>query len=96
MQQSQGGDFMTKATNRQLDSKRIAVIRSYQPVRIERELLAQVFALAENGLTDGPSSDETLCEDADQATDPCVHHSSQHRLLDQHIRSQRVALEAVA
>lgn len=87
---------MTRTTNRQLDSKRFAVIRSYQPVRIERELLAQVFALAESGLSGGPSGNETLCEDADQAIDPCVQHSSQHRLLDQHLRSQCIGLEAVA
>lgn len=29
----------------------VAVVRSYQPTRIERELLAQVFELASHGVT---------------------------------------------
>jgi hypothetical protein len=41
----------TTVATRRHDS--FAVIRDYQPTRIERELLAQVFDLAQRGLTSG-------------------------------------------
>ncbi len=44
---------MANPTQPKPHSKPVAVIRSYQPVRIERDLLAQVFDLAERGLPGG-------------------------------------------
>ena len=40
---------MAKRTNRIANNTRYAVIRCYQPARIERELLAQVIDLAGRG-----------------------------------------------
>ena len=66
MFQVQGGGFMPTAFPRRNDGRISAIIRSYQPSRIERELLAQVFDLAERavqnssvGLTE-PSCKEDL------------------------------------
>jgi hypothetical protein len=64
MFQAQGGVTMPTISRRREDGRISAIIRSYQPSRIERELLAQVFDLAEHpiqnssvGLTE-PSSEE--------------------------------------
>jgi hypothetical protein len=55
------------------DRKRVgfAVIRSFQPTRIERELLAQVFELASQGVnsqSDVTGSSQQPCDRASQGT----------------------------
>jgi hypothetical protein len=42
---------MNSTTNNDRKDVEFAVIRSYQPTRIERELLAQVFELASQGVS---------------------------------------------
>ena len=82
------------------NSDRIAVIRSYRPIRIEHELLAQVFDLAQRGLADGSASvgGKLLAADqtADQAADERVRDRMQHGALDPGINRQVSRLEAVA
>lgn len=43
---------MPTTSHRITSQERIAVIRSFHPARIERELLSQVFDLAQRGLAD--------------------------------------------
>ena len=52
-----------------------AVIRCYQPTRIERELLAQVFELASHGVTS--QSDSTGCpqQPRDRASQGTAEHA---------------------
>ena len=71
---------MSATTNRSRDSKRIAVIRSYQPIRIERELLAQVFDLAERGPSDASVHVGGQFASVDHATDSGSKDPTQHGL----------------
>lgn len=87
---------MSAITKRSRNSKPVAVIRSYQPIRIERELLAQVFDLAERGLADGSASAGGKHVAADQAADQRVSDTIQHGALDQCTNRQVIGLEAVA
>jgi|688.fasta_scaffold157838_2 hypothetical protein len=41
---------MDQVTKRRANGTRLAVSRDYQPARIERELLAQIFDLVERGV----------------------------------------------
>ncbi|WP_131282656.1 hypothetical protein [Blastopirellula marina] len=70
---------MSAIAKRSRDSKPAAVIRSYQPIRIERELLVQVFDLAERGLADGSAS----AGGKQVAADPRASDMIQHDALDQ-------------
>jgi hypothetical protein len=87
---------MSATTKRSRDSKRVAVIRSYQPIRIERELLAQVFDLAQRGLSDGSAGAGGNHVAADQVADQRASDTTQHGLLDQCTGRQVNELEAVA
>ncbi len=78
------------------DSKSIAVIRSYRPIRIERELLAQVFDLAERGQSAGSRAAEGQSIDADQIDDQRTNPSAQRVLIDQCESPPLDELEAVA
>lgn len=46
---------MPTASQARKDGRISAVIRSYQPSRIERELLAQVYDIAQRGIHDHPA-----------------------------------------
>jgi len=62
---------MHSTTNNDRKSVGFAVIRSYQPTRIERDLLAQVFELASQGAnsqSDAPGSRQQPCDRASQGT----------------------------
>lgn len=87
---------MTARMKRGRDSKRIAVIRSYQPIRIERELLAQAFDLAQRGLSEGRAGVPGQCTVVDQTTDSTVNNSTQHSLLDPSAMQHANTLEEVA
>lgn len=87
---------MSATTNRSRDSKRIAVIRSYQPIRIERELLAQVFDLAERGPSDASADAVGQTAAVDHATDLGSKDPAQLGLQDQRTSQQVNELEAVA
>lgn len=83
------------ATSRS-DSKRMAVIRSFQPIRIERELLAQVFDLAGRGLPPCSTCTGEQPADARQAADRRSDAPVQHGLLGQDTSQQVNEPEAVA
>jgi hypothetical protein len=87
---------MPATTTGNRDSEEIAVIRSYQPIRIERELLAQVFFLAEHGRSDGGHSAAGPRGIADQAADQRAAGPTQTGLLGQRTSELVNELEAVA
>ncbi|TWU19232.1 hypothetical protein [Allorhodopirellula heiligendammensis] len=87
---------MAKPAKLKPDSQSIAVIRSYHPIRIERELLDQVFDLAERGCSAGNSGVARLRLDADTIDDQRTEPSKQHDFGAQSVPQQRDQLEAVA
>lgn len=87
---------MAKPAKLNPDSQSIAVIRSYHPIRIERELLAQVFDLAERGCSAGNSGVAKPGLDADAISDQRTEPSTQHDFGAQSVSQQRDQLEAVA
>jgi hypothetical protein len=72
---------METATDSQKDIDRFAVIRHYEPTRIERELLAQVFEIVshrpehDSGQVDHESAATILCSSqvADEGKSPRDH-----------------------
>ncbi|XZE52560.1 hypothetical protein SH139x_004270 [Planctomycetaceae bacterium SH139] len=87
---------MAKPAKLKTDSQSIAVIRSYHPIRIERELLAQVFDLAERGCSAGNSRAAKLGLDTDAVDGQGSGPSTQHDFGAQSVPQQRDQLEAVA
>lgn len=88
---------MVHTDKRSRDSKPIAVIRSYHPIRIERELLAQVFDLAERGQSVGSRGAEGQSLAMDQIDSPRTIPSKQRSsIAPQDASQQRDELEAVA
>ena len=87
---------MPTASQRRNDGRVSAVIRSYQPSRIERELLAQVYDLAQNGMQDHAACLGEQPTVVDQAADRLAAKASQHQLLDQYAHQHVDELEAVA
>lgn len=87
---------MAARTKRGRDSKRLAVIRSYQPIRIECELLAQAFDLVQRGLSEGRAGVRDQRAVVDQATDSTVKNSTPHSLLNPSALQHAQALEEVA
>jgi len=83
---------MSATTKRSRDSKPVAVIRSYQPIRIERELLAQVFDLAQRGLADGSAGAGAKHVAADQRPSDMTQHGPLDQCTNRHVSG----LEAVA
>lgn len=59
-----------------IDRKRVAfaVIRSYQPIRIERELLAQVFELASHGASSQSDATDSRQQARDRARQGIAEH----------------------
>lgn len=87
---------MPTASRQFSDARISAVIRSYQPSRIERELLAQVFDLAQHGIQDRSAclgAQPTTVVQADQVlADESMH----DQLVEQSTHKQVEQLEAVA
>jgi hypothetical protein len=88
--------LMDVAIKRSSKDAGFAVIRNYAPARIERELLAQVFDIVQQGapLHVAPSgqSDSALDSASTAATSDDLASNSHDRARD----DQRVALEAAA
>ena len=87
---------MGTRTNRIAINARYAVIRCYQPARIERELLAQIFTLAGRG-NDAP------CEPGDDDLEPTnmaviglFNAAGAASIFDTNSQSPSAALEDVA
>ena len=87
---------MSASAPRSRDSKCIAVIRIYEPTRIERELLAQVFDLAERGLPPRSACLEGQLVPVEQIADLSVDTLTQNGLVDQGIHREGNELETVA
>lgn len=86
---------MSTASQRRRDGRISAVIRSYQPSRIERDLLAQVYELAQRGLQDRSACLGERPRVVDQAADQLAAESAKHELLDQYADQHVDELEAV-
>lgn len=69
---------MPVATKPSRNSNQIAVIRSYEPIRIESELLAQVFDLAHRG----PAAGSACVGNGGVAANEPPHDLTQHGWTD--------------
>jgi hypothetical protein len=87
---------MPTASQRRRDRQIRAVIRSYQPSRIERELLAQVYDLAQHGIQDRSADFGEQPTVVDRAADRLAVEPAQHQILVRYARPQVDELEAVA
>jgi hypothetical protein len=96
MFQAQGGVSMPTISRRREDGRVSAIIRNYQPSRIERELLAQVYDLAGRGI-----EAHSTCVVGSPALSGHVDNehaaeSLQRHILDQSTHQEVNELEAVA
>ena len=87
---------MPTASRQFSDARISAVIRSYQPSRIERELLAQVFDLAQHGIQDRSTCLGAQPTTVIQADQVLADESMHDQLVEQSTHTQVEQLEVVA
>ena len=87
---------MPTASQCRRDGRISAVIRSYQPSRIERELLAQVYDIAQRGIQDHSACVGECPTVADQVDNGPAAKSVQHQIVEQSTHQHIDELEVVA
>ncbi len=87
---------MPRVSQLRRDGRISAVIRSYLPSRIERELLAQVFDLAQHGIQDRSTCLGAQPAMVDQADNGLAAESTHDQFVDHSTHQQVDELEVVA
>ncbi len=87
---------MPTASQRRNDGRISAVIRSYQPSRIERELLAQVYDIAQRGIQDHSACVGECPTVVDQVDNGLAAESVQCQIVDHSTHQHVDELEVVA
>jgi hypothetical protein len=96
MFRAQGGVSMPTISRRREDGRINAIVRNYQPSRIERDLLAQVYDLARGGI-EAPSTSVVVSPAlACHINKELASESLQLQIVDQSTHQEVNELEAVA